>query len=204
MLALMHETHFGIEKTKQRARQIFYWPGMSSDVEQFIYKCEVCQTNRRSQQKETLVPHEMPSRPWQYIFSDFFEFQSKNFILLIDSYSNWIEVEQTKSKTAEEVINFCKNKFKQFGVPEIFFADNVPFNSSKFREFARKYNLKLDLAAHITINLMVLLKVLRSVEPNHSIPESVKSARCLAFKDTHISKIAVYLFVMSGSSIALM
>nr|CAI5826660.1 unnamed protein product [Callosobruchus analis] len=61
MLALMHETHFGIEKTKQRARQIFYWPGMSSDVEQFIYKCEVCQTNRRSQQKETLVPHEMPS-----------------------------------------------------------------------------------------------------------------------------------------------
>nr|CAI5851190.1 unnamed protein product [Callosobruchus analis] len=147
MLALMHETHFGIEKTKQRARQIFYWPGMSSDVEQFIYKCEVCQTNRRSQQKETLVPHEMPSRPWQYIFSDFFEFQSKNFILLIDSYSNWIEVEQTKSKTAEEVINFCKNKFKQFGVPEIFFADNVPFNSSKFREFARKYNFEVRFSS---------------------------------------------------------
>ncbi|XP_072384499.1 uncharacterized protein [Diabrotica undecimpunctata] len=33
MLRLVHEGHIGIEKSKARARQIFYWPGMSSDIE---------------------------------------------------------------------------------------------------------------------------------------------------------------------------
>nr|CAI5831429.1 unnamed protein product [Callosobruchus analis] len=31
MLNLIHESHFGIEKSKLRARQIFYWPNMSNE-----------------------------------------------------------------------------------------------------------------------------------------------------------------------------
>lgn len=63
MLQLLHEPHFGIEKTKQRARQIFYWPNMTLDIESFVKCCEICQVNRKAQQKEILISHEIPSRP---------------------------------------------------------------------------------------------------------------------------------------------
>lgn len=38
MLRLLHEGHVGIEKCKARARQIFYWPGMNSDIESYNKK----------------------------------------------------------------------------------------------------------------------------------------------------------------------
>jgi len=44
MLALLHESHlhFGIEKTKSRARELLYWPSMCADIERFIFACHIC------------------------------------------------------------------------------------------------------------------------------------------------------------------
>ena len=33
MLAVIHGTHLGIVKCKQRAREALYWPGMSAQIE---------------------------------------------------------------------------------------------------------------------------------------------------------------------------
>lgn len=143
MLNLIHESHFGVEKSKRRARQVLYWPNLSRDIEDYISKCQVCQLNRKSNQKESLINRELPSRVWQYLFSDFFEYNGKNFLLIVDAYSNWIEVTSTKTKTADDVINFCKNKFMQFGVPDKFYSDNVPYNSNKFKTFAKEWDFEL-------------------------------------------------------------
>lgn len=147
MLKLVHEPHLGIEKTKLRARQILYWPKMSKDIESMVSNCETCQLNRRSNQKETMISHPIPSRPWQYLFSDFFEFNNKNYLLIIDSYSKWVEVKNTRTKTAQEVINFCKDVFSRFGVPDIFYSDNVPYNSELLQNFARKWNFELKFSS---------------------------------------------------------
>lgn len=42
--------------------------------------------------------------------------------------------------------------------------------------------------------------VLKSVEPNHKIPESVNKATCLALNDTDISNMEVYGLEKSGSN----
>lgn len=143
MLFLVHKPHFGIEKTKLRARQIFYWPSLNKDIENFIAKCEPCQLNQRMNQKESLVCHDLPERPWQYIFADFFEHNSKNYLLLIDSYSNWIEVTETKTKSAEDVVKFCKQVFSRLGIPDTFYSDNVPFNSKIFKQFSQEWHFKV-------------------------------------------------------------
>lgn len=39
MINLIHEAHLGMKKCKRRARQIFYWPNMNHNIEQFIEKC---------------------------------------------------------------------------------------------------------------------------------------------------------------------
>lgn len=36
MLQLLHESHFGITKTKARASQVIYWPGMNKNIEEMI------------------------------------------------------------------------------------------------------------------------------------------------------------------------
>ncbi len=147
MLNLVHQTHFGITKTKSRARQLFYWPKMCHDIENLISNCEKCETYQKSNQKETMISHPIPNRPWQFLFSDFFEFKGKIFILLVDAYSNWVEVSQTKGKTAFDVIQFCKDKFSQFGIPDVLYADNMPYNSNALKLFAKDWNFELKFSS---------------------------------------------------------
>ena len=52
ILAKLHASHQGTERTKRRARQIFYWPGINSDLQNTIESCSLCQENRPSLQKE--------------------------------------------------------------------------------------------------------------------------------------------------------
>ena len=45
MLELIHETHLGIAKCKSSARQVLFWPGMSSQTEEAVAACMVCVQN---------------------------------------------------------------------------------------------------------------------------------------------------------------
>ena len=42
ILSCIHSAHLGIEKTKQRARVIVFWPGMTKNIEEFIKPCHEC------------------------------------------------------------------------------------------------------------------------------------------------------------------
>lgn len=39
---LLHEAHLGIEKTKTRASNLVYWPGINSDSEEMDVQCPTC------------------------------------------------------------------------------------------------------------------------------------------------------------------
>ena len=43
ILARLHSSHQGIDRTKRRARQTVYWPGMTSDVTNTVRRCTNCQ-----------------------------------------------------------------------------------------------------------------------------------------------------------------
>lgn len=38
-LNLIHKSYLGIVKCKQRAREVIYWPGMNSQIEQLVKDC---------------------------------------------------------------------------------------------------------------------------------------------------------------------
>ena len=63
MLNLVHESHQGIEKSKACAREVMYWPGMARDIKNTVNRCSKCAEWRRNNQKEPLIPHEVPIRP---------------------------------------------------------------------------------------------------------------------------------------------
>ncbi|CAB0015950.1 unnamed protein product, partial [Nesidiocoris tenuis] len=39
ILSRLHEGHLGVAKTRSAARRLFYWPGMSSEIEKFVASC---------------------------------------------------------------------------------------------------------------------------------------------------------------------
>lgn len=67
ILVNCHSGHLGINKTMHRARQLFYWTGLTKDVKTYLYKCSVCQQVQKSNVKEPLLNHEIPNLPWQIV-----------------------------------------------------------------------------------------------------------------------------------------
>ena len=141
ILGIIHESHLGMVRCKQLARDIVYWPGLSKQIEDLVSRCEACQTHRSSQQKEPLLPTEVPERPWQILGTDLFEWEKKKFLIVADYYSEWFEIEQlTQDSTAKTVIGSTSKWFATHGIPEKVIGDNgPPFHGYEYAGFARKF-----------------------------------------------------------------
>jgi hypothetical protein len=64
LMKRVHNAPLGVNGCLNRARVCLCWPGMSGDIKKFVSTCELCREYERSQTKETLMSHEIPSRPW--------------------------------------------------------------------------------------------------------------------------------------------
>lgn len=147
MLKRIHESHLGIESCRRRAREVLFWPGMSQRITEIVSSCDVCKTHQKRQTKEPLHPHKVPERPWQKIGVDLFTFGQQEYLLLVDYYSKFIEVEWLRSDTrSATVINHLKSQFARHGIPEVVNSDNGPqFSSREFQDFAKEWEF-----SHVT------------------------------------------------------
>lgn len=146
MLVRIHLGHLGVEKCKSRARDIMYWPNMNSQILDMISHCQACLTYRRENSKQELISHEVPDRAWMKVGIDIFHFAGKSYLILIDYYSKFIEVNLLQSMTSLHVIDHLKIIFCRQGIPNIVMSDNGPeFSSRYFKEFASEWKFQ-----HIT------------------------------------------------------
>ena len=94
------------------------------------------------QQEETLHPHDIPGLPWQVVGTDLFEYGGQTYLLVIDFYSNYFEIEQLRQNTAICVINNLKKIFARFGIPEKVVSDNGPQYSNTRNLFSNNHEFK--------------------------------------------------------------
>ena len=143
MIELVHETHQGIVKSKQRAREALYWPGMSSQVEAKVKDCSTCHDYAAAQQKEPMMPSKTPDYPWAEAASDIFTFKSKNYVLSVDYYSKYIEVTELNDLSAFSTIEALKGHFERHGIPERLTTDcGTQYTSVEFKNFAKASNFQ--------------------------------------------------------------
>ena len=147
MLSQLHEPHFGITKTKKRARDALYWPFMDRDIENMISKCSICQENAHKNQKEPLIPHSIPNRPFEKIACDIFEYKNRDYLAIADYYSKWIELKPLRGKTAKDVNLELTEVFSRNGIPHVIIADNMPFDSYECKEFAKSLDFRFETSS---------------------------------------------------------
>ena len=115
ILNAIHSGHRGAEACTRRAREAFYWPTITKDIQDHVEKCQSCNEAKAQQQKEQLMSHSVPTRPWQYIATDIFELDGQTYLLTSDAYSGWFEIDNLQNSKATTLIKKMKMHISRYG-----------------------------------------------------------------------------------------
>ena len=94
----------------RRARECIFWPSMSAEIRQLASACDTCQSLGRAQQKETLIPIEA-KYPWETVGIDLFTLDNKEYLITVDYFSGFWEIDQLKSTSSATVIKKLLSSF---------------------------------------------------------------------------------------------
>ena len=134
----------------RRARGTVFWPGMAGDIKQLADSCETCQEMKPRNTQEPLKQHNDGDGPWQKIGLDLFEIAGKHYLIVVDYYSNFIEIDLLTTLTSARTITLLKKHFACYGIPRVIVSNGGPqFASQEFNSFMRNWGI-----SHITSSPM--------------------------------------------------
>lgn len=144
ILKLLHDSHIGIVRMKKLARSHVWWKGLDADIEGFVKSCSACSGIQGAPKKSEISNWNPSNYPFERVHIDFFHFIGREFLIMVDSYSKWIEISEMAKTNATKVIEKLRNWFSVWGIPSIVVSDNgPPFSSGAFIEFCESNNIKV-------------------------------------------------------------
>ena len=137
----LHAGHQGVVRTKALARAHVWWPGLGKEIEALVTSCAACAANGSCPALVEISPMPWPREPWSRLHLDLAgPFCGRNFLVLVDAHSKWMEVKLLKSTTSTAVIRKLESLFAYWGCPDVIVTDNGPqFISEEFGSFCSKY-----------------------------------------------------------------
>ena len=143
ILAQLHQSHQGIEKTQLLAREGVYWPNINKDIEHMTRTCTLCQELANCNKKEPLIPHDTPMAPWKKLGTDLFEVDGEHFVLICDYFSKYPIVTPLHATTSENVTEEIRKAVSLFGRPDEIVSDNGPqYIGKPFQDFVHKWGIQ--------------------------------------------------------------
>ena len=90
----------------------------------------------------TITPSDMT---FHRLHIDYPQKRNSNFLVIIDSYSKWLEMFETRNASLECTCDNLRTLFTSFGLPEEVVSDNgLQFTSSVFKLFLTNNGVKLN------------------------------------------------------------
>ena len=121
-------------------------PRITQDITNEVQSCKTYQVYSKSQPKETLQQHEIPTQPWIKIGVDLFKLQSTHYLLISDYYSRFPIIRRLSGLSSQSVRGQLKYIFSEYGILMTVMSDNGPqFASEEFKTFTKQYRFN-----HIT------------------------------------------------------
>ena len=147
VIAIAHQAHQGIVKTKQCIREKVWFPNIDKMVEETVKSCIPCQASNSQSDREPIIATELPEKPWHSLAMDFAgPFGGPNgdyAMVVIDEYSRYPEVEIISSVSGSTVLPRLDTIFARWGIPNNIKSDNgAPFMGGEFKEFAQSFGFE--------------------------------------------------------------
>ena len=144
----IHTGHLGINACLRRARDILYWPGISTKVREYVESCTICAESSDKQSAEPLIMQEVPDVPWIKVAMDIFTIKGRNYLLTVDFMSSFFEVDLLLDMQSETVINKVKQHFARHGIPSTVVTDGgTQFTSQQFKDFGSRYGFTHNISS---------------------------------------------------------
>jgi hypothetical protein len=143
ILHQLHKGHPGMQRMKALARSSVYWPAIDTDIEEFVRQCRPCALTAKCPIKTLLHSWPKAERPWSRVHVDFAgPINGFWYLIIVDAFSKWPEVLQTRSITAHTTIEIMRPIFARFGPPEVLVTDNgTQFTASEFALFCEQLGI---------------------------------------------------------------
>ena len=123
--------HLGISRTEERVRKRFYWPGIRSDVENYVKKCTVC-AHQTSPVNSNRAPigNIAVGEPFTFWAMDYMgplpetTHGNKHILVVVDHFTKWCEAFATPDQKASTVAPLLISRiFSRFGPPAVLHSD---------------------------------------------------------------------------------
>ena len=122
-----------------------YWPHINRDIENLVKTCEKCQEFSKINNKDPVLPRELPLVAWTLLELDLFTCDNSTFLLIVDVTSQFPVVRILSNESTRSVMNALKGVYCDFGLPKRVLTDNRPcFKSQEFNEFHAKFDISVE------------------------------------------------------------
>ena len=103
-------------------------------------------STQTSQQREPMMSCPIPQLPWQAVASDCFELEGEHCAVLVDLYSDFIEIVCLPDMSTKTLIQQMKPILATHGTPALLITDNgTNYSSQEFKKFTQAWDIN-----HIT------------------------------------------------------
>jgi hypothetical protein len=147
LLAKLHLPHAGISKTREQARQLYYWPGMSNDVRQMVEACEVCLAALPSQTEEPFVEREEPDMPMMSVGVDLCEYAGQMWLVMVDRLSGFPFATKLRRTATSDITRELLKWFYDWGFPRVIRSDGGPQFRRDFQLFCKDNFIRHEVSS---------------------------------------------------------
>ena len=142
MLEKIHKRHYGTAASIWKIRDVMYWSNMSNDITSYVRSCTTCAEFTDVQQKQPLQTSTVPSRLQSPIAVDLFMFNKKHYMITVDNYSDYFEIDRRYCTTTCAIVKNLKNHFARHGILNKVMTNNeANLFSDEFAKFAESWNV---------------------------------------------------------------
>ncbi|XP_070189025.1 uncharacterized protein [Littorina saxatilis] len=154
VIKLAHEPpmggHMGVQRTRDRVWQQFFWPGMCADIRRFVLSCDQCQKVSHKPQKVPLGKMPLIDTPFERVAIDLVgpiipasESGNRYILVFVDYATRYPEAIPLKSIEAVKVAEAMWAVWTRVGIPSEILTDRgTQFMSEVMKEVERLLAIK--------------------------------------------------------------
>ena len=134
--------HQGVDRTKAKLKEKFFWVRLSRDVTSYVLTCSVCSLNKKNKRyRKVPMTEYQAGAPMERVHIDFIgplpktERGNEHCLMMVDQFTKWVECVPLPSQKAEVTARAAIDEFfSRFGCPLQLFSDQGRNFESKLFE----------------------------------------------------------------------